>query len=135
MEHAKEADGGLYMCRAENAVGSAETSARVLVVAVGQQPGRRARVRLVHHPFNMEAMVGTSVEIPCSAEADGGGQPLLSWRKDGQSVTIGPRLRVGRVGSLRIYNVTLEDAGLYECIATDGAEEVSAKGLLAVRGE
>ncbi|XP_052121607.1 peroxidasin [Frankliniella occidentalis] len=138
VEHAKEADGGLYVCRAENAVGSAETMARVQVVGLGglqqQGPRPRGRVRLVHHPFNMEAMVGTSVEIPCSAEADNG-QPLLSWRKDGQSVTLGPRLRVGRVGSLRIYNVTLEDAGLYECIATDGAEEVSAKGLLAVRGD
>ncbi|KAK3918578.1 Peroxidasin, partial [Frankliniella fusca] len=133
VEHAKQADGGVYVCRAENAVGSAETTAGVQVISQGISQVR-GRLRLVHHPFNMEAMVGTSVEIPCSAEADGG-QPLLSWRKDGQSVTLGPRLRVGRVGSLRIYNVTLEDAGLYECIATDGAEEVSATGLLAVRGD
>lgn len=43
--------------------------------------------------------------------------------------------RVFPIGSLRIYNLSVEDSGIYECIASNQYGDVSARAALTVEGE
>lgn len=42
--------------------------------------------------------------------------------------------RISFVGSLRLYNISLEDSGLYSCVATNSLGEAFADGSLTVEG-
>lgn len=39
------------------------------------------------------------------------------------------------IGSLRIYNLSVEDSGIYECIASNQYGDISARAALTVEGE
>lgn len=69
IEYIKESDAGLYTCIAENILGSDEASAQVDVVNSHGPPV------LLFEPYDLEAIPGTTIEIPCGAE---GGDPLPS---------------------------------------------------------
>ncbi|XP_054274117.1 peroxidasin-like isoform X2 [Macrosteles quadrilineatus] len=125
VEHAKESDSGLYTCLAQNQVGSAEASGELRVRGYGPRPPR-----LVLTPYPVNAPVASSVELPCKAE----GEPLptVAWTKDRVTLREDRNHRVFPIGSLRIYNLTVEDSGLYECIASNQYGSVSAQGTLTV---
>lgn len=43
--------------------------------------------------------------------------------------------RVFPIGSLRLYNLSLEDSGIYECTASNQFGQISARGSLTVEGK
>lgn len=42
--------------------------------------------------------------------------------------------RVFPIGSLRIYNLSVDDSGIYECIASNQYGDISARATLTVEG-
>lgn len=64
IDHIKESDAGSYTCVSENILGSDEASAKVEVVSLDAPPV------LIFEPYDLEAIPGTTIEMPCGAEGD-----------------------------------------------------------------
>ena len=93
IQHAKESDSGLYVCRAENSLGFKESSAHLLVSAAFREPVQRdaPAPRMVIAPYDMEASRGSTIEIPCKAE--GSPRPTIVWSKNGQPLSLSRKHR------------------------------------------
>lgn len=64
IDHVKESDAGTYSCVAENALGADEANAQLDVINVNAPPV------LIFEPYDIEAIPGTTIELPCGAEGD-----------------------------------------------------------------
>nr|CAD7426504.1 unnamed protein product [Timema monikensis] len=157
VQHAKESDSGLYVCRAQNSVGFKETSAYITVTAgylsparvdivspttrsppprvdTSQFSSREGRApKIIIAPYDIEAPKGSTIEIPC--KTDGEPKPTIVWTKDGLSVVVSKRHRVSAVGSLFVSNISRTDAGIYECLAVNDNGQIRAQGELTVKDE
>ncbi|CAG2064202.1 unnamed protein product, partial [Timema podura] len=115
VQHAKESDSGLYVCRAQNSVGFKETSAYITITAgyfsparvdivspttrsppprvdTSQFSSREGRApKIIIAPYDIEAPKGSTIEIPC--KTDGEPKPTIVWTKDGLSVVVSKRHR------------------------------------------
>lgn len=120
-------DSGLYTCMAQSILGRAEGSGELRVRAVGPRPPT-----FLLSPYPVIAHVGTSVELPCKAQGDP--QPAIEWLKNGEPLTLDTTHRLFPIGSLRLYNLTESDAGLYRCTASNEHGEISAHATLTVEG-
>uniref|UniRef100_A0A182S5N2 Ig-like domain-containing protein n=1 Tax=Anopheles maculatus TaxID=74869 RepID=A0A182S5N2_9DIPT len=63
IDHVEVSDSGTYVCVAENELGIAEVEAEVVVINVGPP-------RFLFEPYDLDAIEGTTVEMPCKAEND-----------------------------------------------------------------
>lgn len=124
-----ESDESLYVCEAKNTLGSREVSANLRVTGKNHN---KAPV-LVYKPYNIEAVEGTTIEIPCKAE--GNPTPGIQWTKEGDVLQRTGRWKVSLSGNLYIYNSNGEDQGRYECTAINEHGRVSASGYLTVKEE
>ncbi|XP_055686975.1 peroxidasin isoform X2 [Lutzomyia longipalpis] len=125
IKDAKESDSGLYICIAENAVGSAETVASVEIQSHANPP------HLIIEPYDLEALQGATIELPCMG--DGDPPPQVKWKKDGRTIISTDRFRIAASGSLHVTNVTTLDSGRYECSITNEFGRATGQGLLIVR--
>ncbi|NWV48611.1 CNTN4 protein, partial [Daphoenositta chrysoptera] len=113
----QQEDAGLYECVAENVRGKNVARGQLTFYA---QPSWIQRLSDVH------AAIEERVAWEC--RASGRPKPSYRWLKDGE-----PLLPQGRVqleqGSLTIANVSLADAGMYQCVAENrhGAIVTSAE--------
>ena len=121
-----EDDQGLYVCEARNSLGSIETGAKLMVQADTNRPPK-----FIYKPYDLEARVGATIEIPCKAE--GKPAPGVQWRKDGSELLRTGRWKTSIGGNLYIYNIALEDQGRYECTAINENGRVSASGFVTVK--
>lgn len=64
IDYIKDSDSGLYACVAENILGSDEATAQLDVINSHGPPS------LVFEPYDLEAIPGTTIELPCGAEGD-----------------------------------------------------------------
>ncbi|KAJ9586071.1 hypothetical protein L9F63_020268, partial [Diploptera punctata] len=135
IQHAKESDSGLYVCRAQNSLGFKESSAHLVVSGVYRDSLQRdgPAPRMVIAPYDMEAPRGSTIEIPCKAE--GNPRPTIDWSKDGEPLSLSRRHRVSSFGSLYISNISTEDTGTYECSAVNSNGRSKAHGYLTVKDE
>ncbi|XP_059614618.1 peroxidasin isoform X2 [Phlebotomus argentipes] len=122
---AKESDSGLYICVAENTVGSSETVASVEIHSIANPP------HLIIEPYDLETLQGATIELPCMG--DGEPPPQVKWKKDGRTIIPTDRFRTAESGSLHIANVTILDSGRYECSITNEFGRATGQGLLIVR--
>jgi hemicentin len=80
-------------------------------------------------------IVNSPLQMSC--EANGLPPPVISWNRDGaeinSSATEGTRLLSN--GALRFNRVRLEDAGRYECVASNVAGRASRMVTLSVHGK
>ncbi|XP_058835456.1 peroxidasin isoform X2 [Topomyia yanbarensis] len=126
IEHVKESDSGTYVCVAENELGSAESAAEVAVINDVGPP------KFLFEPYDLEAVEGTTIELPCKAE-EGDDVQQTKWRKDGRTLTQTDKYRLSSAGSLFISNLTEADQGRYECSLLNQYGRATASGLLAVK--
>ena len=104
--HVRKDDSDLYFCSASNLLGSVEKKTLLVVVS----PPRF----IVKPPAKVFPGVGSTLILHCKATGDP--QPVISWKKqDGQ-------LPAGRShqlinGTLVIRDITMNDRGIYKCIA------------------
>ncbi|KAI4576700.1 hypothetical protein MJT46_002535 [Ovis ammon polii x Ovis aries] len=102
-------DEGIYECEAENNRGKDKHQARIYVQAFPEW---------VEHINDTEVDIGSDLYWPCVAT--GKPIPTIRWLKNGYSY---------HRGELRLYDVTFENAGMYQCIAenTHGAIYANAE--------
>ncbi|XP_044749680.1 peroxidasin [Coccinella septempunctata] len=126
--NAQEEDSGLYICEARNTLGSREVSAEIKISSLKYQPPR-----FKYKPYNIEAFIGSSIEMPCMAEGEP--TPGIQWQKDGATMQRTGRAKTSLTGSLYINEVGLEDQGRYECIAINDNGRAAASGYLTVKND
>ncbi|XP_066254653.1 roundabout homolog 2-like isoform X1 [Euwallacea similis] len=121
----KESDAGVYWCEASNALGKVRSRNATLTVAV-----LRDEFRL--EPQNGRVAAGEDIVMEC-APPRGTPEPQVSWRKDGQTLELGARLKLVDGFNLAITGSKPSDDGRYQCVAknTAGIRE-SAVAILKV---
>ena len=83
-------------------------------------------------PLFTHNVIGSNVTFTCNTS--GKPNPLVQWFKDSIKVT-GNRFRITTDDSLIIFNITIEDAGVYTCNATNKFGSVVSSGQLVVNVE
>ena len=114
-------DAGDYTCLAENSVGRRTVTASITVISDGNVLPQG--YKFTDHQFQvsetivesheMSATRGSTVQIPCPHNDV---IANVVWEKDGDTMAVGGRHRVGSDGSLVIYNVDDRDGGEYDCV-------------------
>ncbi|XP_050835399.1 contactin-4 isoform X1 [Serinus canaria] len=116
----QQEDAGLYECVAENVRGRNVARGQLTFYA---QPSWTQQIR------DVRAAIEERVSWEC--RASGRPKPSYRWLKDGE-----PLLPQGRVqleqGSLTIANVSLSDAGMYQCVAENRHGVIFANAELSV---
>lgn len=116
---------GQYICVAENSEGRVEAISELKVVEQFGPP------KFLFEPYDLEALPGTTIELPCKEENDVPVQ--IKWKKDGATLTQTTKYRISTAGSLYIANITELDAGRYECSLFNENGRATAAGLVTVR--
>lgn len=110
IKHIQAHHAGVYVCRASypHSQHFVTTSAQLQVLVspfITQPPEVITRAR-----------AGTA-RFSCSATGDP--EPIITWLKNGQQLSPNGRVRIQSRGSLVITQIDLEDAGYYQCVATN----------------
>lgn len=122
----RESDNGLYICEARNSFGYREVSGTLKVTK-----RKDHKPKLTFKPYDMDAIVGTTIEIPCKAE--GNPSPGITWQKDGSTLQRTGRWKTSIAGNLYIYGIMPEDQGRYECSAVNEYGRDVASGYITVK--
>ncbi|XP_021050559.1 hemicentin-2 [Mus pahari] len=117
-------DAGRYQCLAMNEMGTVK---RVVTLVLQSAPVFQVE------PRDVTVKSGVDVELRC--RATGEPVPTVEWLRAGRPLQAGRRLRALPDGSLWLERVEAGDSGVYECVAHNLLGSVTAKALLAVRGE
>lgn len=121
----KESDAGVYWCEASNALGKVRSRNATLTVAVIREEFRQ-------EPQSARVAAGEDIIMEC-ASPRGTPEPQVFWRKDGQTLDLGGRLKLVDGSNLAITDSKPSDDGRYQCVAknTAGIRE-SAQAILKV---
>ncbi|XP_060115770.1 neogenin isoform X11 [Heteronotia binoei] len=132
ISNATDEDGGTYSCVIE--IGGPpkySDEAEVKVLPESEAPSSLVFLR---QPSSQTRVVGQSAVLPCVAA--GIPIPVIRWtRNEEELATEGSQkylLLAG--GTLKISEVTEDDAGVYTCIADNGNETTEAQADLTVQG-
>ncbi|XP_051503866.1 neogenin-like isoform X12 [Myxocyprinus asiaticus] len=126
-----EADAGLYRCVIENA-GPTKTSdeAQLLVLP---KTGEERSLEFLLEPQSVSKVVGENVLLPCVVtgySTDG----YVRWMHKDQLIEESKgRFEVLGGGSLQIFNLTEEDAGMYSCLADNINSSIEAQAELTLK--
>ncbi|KAL9965964.1 hypothetical protein ACROYT_G029838 [Oculina patagonica] len=108
-------DGGIYICKAKNILGTAVRTTLLMIFS---------RLQFIFRPpVQLTAVIGHPVQIHCVAESDL--KPTVTWMKDGK-----PSLPVDssilKNNTLVISSVTKSHEGSYTCKATNAVTFIQA---------
>ena len=109
-------DRGIYICNAENILGSASDTAHLMVFS----PLRFKDLP----PRTVTPFIGSTLRFPCVAESDL--RPSITWTKDGMS-QLSVSSNVLTNGSLVLTNIKKAHQGSYTCRATNALTKIEAK--------
>uniref|UniRef100_A0A672LB65 Neogenin-like n=1 Tax=Sinocyclocheilus grahami TaxID=75366 RepID=A0A672LB65_SINGR len=126
ISNATEADAGLYRCVIDNA-GPTKTSEEAEIQILPERT-----LEFLLKPQHVSKFVGESVLLPCVVT----GYPTayVTWTHKDQLIEYSKgRFEVLGRGSLRIFNLTEEDAGLYSCMADSVNGSIGAQTVLALK--
>ena len=104
--HIRKDDSDFYFCSASNLLGRVEKKTFLVVVS----PPRF----IVKPPAKVFPGVGSTLTLDCKATGDP--QPAISWKKQDGQLPAG-RSRQLANGTLIIRDITMNDRGIYKCIA------------------
>ena len=109
-------DGGTYMCKAENILGSATHTAQLVIFS-------RLQFQ-VRPPQEVTPILGSSVLLPCVVESDL--KPTITWTKDGK-IVLPVESSFLQNGTLHMKNIKKSHEGSYTCKATNALSTIEAK--------
>ena len=109
-------DGGTYICKAENILGSATDTAQVMIFHPLQFK--------VSPPQEVTPVISSSLRLPCVAESDL--RTTITWTKDGMS-SLPVESRVLQSGTMLITNIKIAHKGFYTCRATNALRTIETK--------
>ncbi|XP_067941385.1 papilin-like isoform X1 [Watersipora subatra] len=117
-------DGGEYICRAFNRVGDPVYEYLTLTIHEG--------VIMLEAPAEYIGPRGSEVTIPCKVL--GTPKPDIFWINKGEVLPESNRkYNIGEDNSLTVYDVSVEDAGDYVCIAKNPVSSASKTFTLKIR--
>ena len=108
-------DGGTYICKAENILGSVSVAALLIIFSP-----LRFKVR----PPQEVTWFGSTLRLPCVAESDL--RSRIAWIRDGKFSLPG-EFFVLQNGTLVIKNIKKSHQGYYSCRATNAVKTIEAK--------
>ena len=124
ISRAELSSAGRYSCVAENLVSESRQSTNLFVIGKISTISDFVSTCLFTDPPSFVREVRTVITkegdltiLPC--EVTGFPRPVVEWRSKGGIVTSSPRREVLANDSLIIRNVSIGDAGIYECTATN----------------
>ena len=109
-------DGGIYICKAENILGSATDTALAMIFSP-----LRFKVR---PPQEVTPVMGSRLHLMCVAESDL--RPTITWTKGGKS-SLPVEFNVLQNGTLVINNIKKSHEGSYTCKAANALTTIEAK--------
>ena len=109
-------DGGIYICKAKNILGSVTDTAQLIVYSP-------LRFRVLP-PQQVTPKYGSPVRLPCVAESEL--STTISWLKNGVSV-LPANTHVLQSGTLVIENIKNSPEGSYTCRASNALATIEAK--------
>ena len=109
-------DGGTYICKAQNILGSATDTAQLTVFSP-----LRFKVR---PPQEVTPVIGSTLRLPCVAGSEL--STTLTWTMDGASV-LPVNARVLQNNTLVIKNIKKTQRGSYTCRASNALATIEAK--------
>ena len=109
-------DRGIYICRAENILGSVSDTVLLMVFSP-------LRFKVLP-PRVVTPLTGYTIHFPCVAESDL--RPSVTWKKDGMS-SLPETSNVQRNGTLVLANIKKSHQGSYTCRATNALTTIEAK--------
>ena len=109
-------DRGIYICKAENILGSASDTAHLMVFS----PLRFKDLP----PRTVTPFIGSTLRFPCVAESDL--TPSITWTKDGIS-QLSVSSNVLTNGSLVLTKIKKAHQGSYTCRATNALTKIEAE--------
>ena len=109
-------DGGTYICKAENILGSATDTAQLMIFS-------RLQFK-VRPPQELTPVISSSVHLPCVAESDL--KPTITWTKDGK-ILLPVESSFLQNGTLLMHNIKKSHEGSYACRATNALSTIEAK--------
>uniref|UniRef100_A0A8C2ZPB1 Ig-like domain-containing protein n=1 Tax=Cyclopterus lumpus TaxID=8103 RepID=A0A8C2ZPB1_CYCLU len=110
---AEPANGGLYVCKVSNNIGTTECSTELRVI---DKPD------FVKPLGPVAAVVGGPLQLECQVDEDTG--VTVSWTRDGRKVHQSPDCKLSfedKTVTLDILKTTLKDCGNYVCTVTNDA--------------
>ncbi|XP_021098568.1 hemicentin-1 [Heterocephalus glaber] len=123
-------ESGEYVCTATNAAGYAKRKVQLTVYV-------RPRVFGEHQglsqdkPVEISALAGEEVTLPCEVKSLP--PPVITWAKETQLISpFSPRHMFLPSGSMKITETRISDSGMYLCVATNIAGNVTQSVKLSV---
>lgn len=114
-------DEGTYECEATNAKGRDTFQGRVIVQASPEW------LKVI---TDTEANIGSNLHWSCAAA--GKPRPTTRWLRNGQPLSSQERIDV-KNGELRFSKLTLEESGMYQCVAENKHGAIYSSAELAVQ--
>ncbi|XP_035380323.1 contactin-4 isoform X1 [Electrophorus electricus] len=118
-------DSGMYQCLAKNEYGVIYASAELKVVASPPDFSKG--------PLKKSTLVQRGGEVVIECRPHASPRATFSWRKGGELLKDGERRTILDDGTLRITNVSEQDAGRYTCVARNPFGTASSTGSLVVK--
>uniref|UniRef100_A0A8D1CFD6 Contactin 6 n=1 Tax=Sus scrofa TaxID=9823 RepID=A0A8D1CFD6_PIG len=118
-------DSGIYQCAAENKYQIVYANAELRVLASAPDFSKNPVKK------NSVVQVGGDIAIECKPNAFP--RATISWKRGMENLRQSKRVFLMEDGSLKIYNVTRSDAGLYTCVATNQFGVAKNTGSLIVK--
>ena len=108
-------DGGTYICKAENILGSVTDTVVLMIFSP-----LRFKVR---PPQELTPVIDSTLPLPCVAESDL--RPVISWSKDGSILPVGSR--VLKNNTLVLNSIKKSHRGSYTCRATNALKTIETE--------
>ncbi|XP_010072854.1 PREDICTED: contactin-6 [Pterocles gutturalis] len=118
-------DSGLYQCVAENKYDTIYANAELRVVAAAPDFSK--------NPVKKMSVVQVGGEVTIGCKPSASPRAVVNWRKGSEVLRQNKRIILLEDGSLRLYNITKADAGVYTCIATNQFGVARNSGNLIVK--
>uniref|UniRef100_A0A8D2B9D0 Hemicentin-1 n=1 Tax=Sciurus vulgaris TaxID=55149 RepID=A0A8D2B9D0_SCIVU len=123
-------ESGEYVCTATNAAGYAKRKVQLTVYVrprvFGDQRGLSQ-----DKPVEISVLAGEEVTLPCEVKSLP--PPIITWAKETQLISpFSPRHTFLPSGSMKITETRISDSGMYLCVATNIAGNVTQSVKLSV---
>ncbi|XP_049453543.1 neogenin 1a isoform X8 [Epinephelus fuscoguttatus] len=130
ISNASEADAGLYRCLVDS-VGSSKSSDEAQLQVL-PETGEERKLEFLVQPASVTKVLGANVLLPCVAT--GFPVPHVRWMfKDKLLEESEGRVELLGGGSVQIFNLTEEDAGIYTCMADNANATIEAQAQLTIQ--
>ncbi|XP_019904855.2 hemicentin-1 isoform X2 [Esox lucius] len=124
-------ESGEFVCTATNAAGYSSRKVHLTVYVRPRQIGGSGGAGGDGEALEVSVIVGEDVTLPCEVQSVP--PPIITWAKERQLISpFSPRHTQLASGSMKILESRVSDSGLYVCVASNIAGNLTQNVLLSV---